>query len=295
MNVFIAKLGATGDVVRTTTLLRRLSGEITWLTEAKNLTLVENLQPNLRGAAWEQRDSLRDRSYDLIINLEDTVEVANYLKTLHCKQLWGAYVDSQNVMHYTDDSRQWFDLSMISRYGRQAADKLKLKNRDTYQKLIFEGLGFRFEGEKYVLPPPTATNLTGDVAISSAAGPVWPMKKWSYYDELKKYLESQGLNVNVLPTRASLLEHLADVQGHRCLVSGDSLPMHLALGSGVKCVSIFTCTSPWEIHDYGIQKKIVSPVLEEFFYQRGMEPRATTAVSLDEVSEGVMTQLNGTR
>jgi len=29
MNVFIIKLGAAGDVVRTTTLLRRLSGQIT--------------------------------------------------------------------------------------------------------------------------------------------------------------------------------------------------------------------------------------------------------------------------
>src|SRR5438067_3698951 len=36
MNVLIIKLGAAGDVVRTTTLLRRLSGQITWLTEAKN-------------------------------------------------------------------------------------------------------------------------------------------------------------------------------------------------------------------------------------------------------------------
>jgi hypothetical protein len=47
--------------------------------------------------------------------------------------------------------------------------------------------------------------------------------------------------------RSSLLEHLADVQGHRCLVSGDSLPMHLGLGSAVCCVSIFTCASPWQI------------------------------------------------
>ena len=82
------------------------------------------------------------------------------------------------------------------------------------------------------------------------------------------------------------------MQGHRCLVSGDSLPMHLALGSGRRCVSIFTCTSPWEIHGYGLQKKIVSPLLEEFFYKRGYDRRATAAISVEKVMDAVMAQLD---
>jgi ADP-heptose:LPS heptosyltransferase len=118
------------------------------------------------------------------------------------------------------------------------------------------------------------------------------MKQWAYYDELKKQLDAEGLKVNMLQDRPTLLEHLADVQGHRCLVSGDSLPMHLALGSGVRCVSIFTCTSPWEIYGYGLQEKIVSPVLGEFFYKRGYGERATTAIGVDEVFGAVMNQLS---
>ena len=55
--------------------------------------------------------------------------------------------------------------------------------------------------------------LQGDVAISSTAGPVWPMKKWAYYDELKNELKSGGLKVNTLQSRSTVLEHLADVQG----------------------------------------------------------------------------------
>jgi ADP-heptose:LPS heptosyltransferase len=119
------------------------------------------------------------------------------------------------------------------------------------------------------------------------------MKKWAWYDELKQRLEDQGLVVNVLPKRASLLEHLSDVQNHRCLVGGDSLPMHFALGTGTRCVTLFTCTSPWEIYDYGVQTKIVSPLLEEFFYQRGYNERATTAISVDEVGDAVMNRLDG--
>jgi hypothetical protein len=295
VNILIAKLGATGDVVRTTTLLRRLGGDISWLVEAKNVVVLQSLQENLRCVPWEERDSLRDRSYDLVANLEDSLEVGNFLKTLQFKQLWGAYADSEDKMRYTNDSRQWFDLSIISRHGKEQADQLKYKNRRTYQELIFEGLGFRFAGEPYYLPEPTGTDLKGDVAIAAQAGPVWPMKKWAYYDVLKEALEETGLVVNVLPKRSSLLEHLADVQGHRCLVGGDTLPMHLALGSDILCVTLFTCTSPWEIHDYGLQQKIVSPLLEEFFYKRGFDKRATTAIILEDVIAAVLAQLEAAR
>jgi ADP-heptose:LPS heptosyltransferase len=291
MDTLIIKLGATGDVVRTTSLLRRLTGPVTWLTAAKNVGLLQNGRENLRCFSWEQRESVRDREYALVINLEDEVEIGSFLRTVTGRRLFGAYLEGENKLRYTDDSRPWFDLSLISRYGRQQADQLKLKNRRTYQDLIFGGLGFPFEGDAYVLPVPAATELRGDVAISPEGGPVWPMKNWAYYDELRRRLEKQSLTVNTLRLRPTLLQHLGDVSSHRCLVSGDSLPMHLALGTGTRCVSLFTCTSPWEIHDYGLQTKIVSPLLDQFFYQRGFDARATTAISVDEVFSAVMKQL----
>ena len=73
MNVLIIKLGATGDVVRTTPLLRRLDGEITWLTAAKNRKLLEGLKDSLRCVCWEERESVLDAHYDLAINLEDSM------------------------------------------------------------------------------------------------------------------------------------------------------------------------------------------------------------------------------
>ena len=291
MNTLIVKVGATGDVVRTTPLLSRLKGQVTWLTASKNTVLLEGLNCDLRCFSWEERERALDTRYDLGINLEDTLDVGQFLKTLRCKEIFGAYLDSNNSLRYTDNSRCWFDLSLISSYGRHEADRLKLLNRQTYQEMIFNGLGLRFAGEQYVLPEPIETGLSGDIAIAAEAGAVWPMKKWAYYGELKQQLEDRGLIVNVLPKRSSLLEHLADVQKHGCLVGGDSLPMHFALGSGTRCVTLFTCTSPWEIYDYGVQKKIVSPLLEEFFYKRGYDERATTAISVDEVFEAVMAQL----
>jgi len=291
MNILIVKLGATGDVVRTTPLLRRLSGSVTWLTSAENTVLLQGLRNNLRSFSWEDRVRALNTDYDLVINLEDTLDVAQFLKTLRCEEIFGAYVDSNNSLCYTENSRCWFDLSLISAYGREEADRLKFRNRRTYQEMIFDGLGFCFAGETYLLPEPIETDLSGDVAVAADSGPVWPMKKWNYYSELKRELENQRLVVNVLPQRSSLLEHLSDVRNHRCLVGGDSLPMHFALGTGTPCVTLFTCTSPWEIYDYGIQKKIVSPLLKEVFYKRGYDERATTAINIEEVFEAVMAQL----
>ena len=68
--------------------------------------------------------------------------------------------------------------------------------------------------------------------------------------------------------------------------------MHLALGLKVPCVTIFNCTSPWEIHDYGIQTKIVSPLLVEFFYKRGLDSRAIQAIGLDEVLRAIRERLS---
>jgi ADP-heptose:LPS heptosyltransferase len=291
MNILILKLNATGDVVRTTSLLRRLNGDITWITAANNAVLLEGLAANLRCLTWENRNLARDRRYDLVINLEDETGPAAFVAELQMGKLFGACLNGSDKVAYTPDAQGWFDLSLVSRHGRAAADQLKLQNRRTYQDLIFEGLGFRFQGEPYLLPQPVATDLSGDVAIAAAAGPVWPMKQWAYYDQLKLRLEAEGLRVNVLPKRPTLLEHLGDVAQHRVLVGGDSLPMHLALGVGTPCVTIFNCTSPWEIHEYGIQTKLVSPLLEEFFYKRGFEERATRAIGLEEVHQAALHRL----
>ena len=290
-HTLIVKLNATGDVVRTTALLHRLEGPITWITARGNLPLLQGVRADLRVIAWDEREQAADTRYELAINLEDEVDAAEFVRRLEPARVFGAMLAGDRSITYGDDARDWFDMSLISRFGRQRADELKLANRRSYQELIFGGLGWTFNDEPYVLPRPTPTDLRGEVAVAAVAGPVWPMKNWAHYDALQRKLEAAGLRVNVLPKRATLLEHLGDIANHRCLVGGDSLPMHLALGLGVPCVTIFNCTSPWEIHDYGLQTKAVSPLLGEFFYKRGLDARATSAVALSDVFDAVMARL----
>lgn len=290
MSILIVKLNAVGDVVRTTTLLRTRRDDVTWITDNPASELLKPIE-SVRCFSWSERDRALDRDYEIVVNLEDDQPVADFVRRVRHRRVFGAYSSGDGAVRYTEDARQWFDLSLISVYGREQADKLKLANRKTYQQLIFSGLDMDFKGEAYVLPPPAVTSLCGDVAIAPVAGPVWPMKAWAYYGQLQQELQNAGFSVNVLPRRESLLEHLGDVANHRCLVSGDSLPMHLALGTGTPCVTLFNCTSPWEIYDYGIQTKLVSPLLEQFFYKRVFDPAATTAIRLQDVFDAVRERL----
>ena len=72
-HTLIVKLNATGDVVRTTSLLHRLSGPVTWITARSNLPLLQGVRPDLRCLAWDEREQAADTRYDLVINLEDEI------------------------------------------------------------------------------------------------------------------------------------------------------------------------------------------------------------------------------
>jgi heptosyltransferase-2 len=250
--------------------------------------LLEGIAPNLIALPWERRAEVSGMYYDLALNLEDEREVAEFAAGVPAKRRFGAILDDADRLSYTDEARGWFDMSLISRFGRQRADEFKLRNRRSYQDLLFEGLGLVFDGEAYVLPAPGPSNLRGDVAIASATGPVWPMKSWDYFPDLQRELERRGLVVNVLPTRPTILEHLGDIAGHRCVVGGDSLPMHLAIGLRVPAVAIFNCTSPWEIHDYGLLTKVISPRLDKYFYRRDFDVEAIRAVPFHRVLDDTL-------
>jgi len=283
MKTLIIKYGASGDVVRTTTLLNVLKGKVDWLTAPINVPLVKGLPGIVRVFTNEDITMLNKTEYDLVINLEDNLEAAQILNMVKHRELFGAYADKSGKLNYTDSSREWFDLSLISRHGLWKANILKYGNNKSFQELVFRGLGYEFHGEPYLLPKGPITNLYGDIAVSPKAGNVWPMKNWKFYDELVEYLRNHGFVVNYLPQRSTMLEHLSDVSNHRYLISGDSLPMHFALGSNVACLTLFICTSPSEIYGYGLQKKIISKDLQKYFYRRDYDPMAVRSISLEEV------------
>ncbi|MBW7888309.1 MAG: glycosyltransferase family 9 protein [Bacteroidetes bacterium] len=281
--ILIIKLGASGDVVRTTTLLHILNGEIHWLTGDMNAMLLQGIPKIKKIITPSELAETSFGEYDLVINLEDDVESSMLLSGIKTKEIFGAYLGKDQKVHYTESSKEWFDLSLISTHGIKKANQLKFENKKSYQEMIFSGLGYTFAGESYLLPESPKTDLRGDIAVAPKAGKVWPMKNWAYFNLLVKHLRSEGLSVNILPERPTMLEHLADVRNHEVLISGDSLPMHFALGSEIPLVTLFICTSAAEIYDYNLMTKIVSPDLQKYWYRRDFDEKATKSIPFDEV------------
>ena len=115
MHVLIVKLGATGDVVRTTALLRCFHDRVTWLTSSKNSPLLEGLpdvSAVMRVLNWNDRSVLHGEAFDLAINLEDDIETAAIFDSVQAEQLFGAYAHGGR-MSYTTSASEWFDMSLI--------------------------------------------------------------------------------------------------------------------------------------------------------------------------------------
>jgi heptosyltransferase-2 len=287
-NILIIKLGALGDVVRTTALLRVLPAKVTWVTSAQ-------AAPLLRGNPYidrlhcieDSQDLLMGDEYDLVINLEDDPAAAKRASDVEKRTMVGAYMGEHGIA-YTESASDWFDMSLISRFGKAKADELKMRNRKTYQEFLFAMLGRPFRGEEYVLNMPLTRSPEGNlVGLETRAGDVWPMKRWNKYEELAERLEGEGFRIKIFQQRERLADYADDINECEYVVCGDTLAMHLGLALRKKVVAIFTCTTPHEIYDYGRLIHVVSPLYTRYFYRRDYVREAADAISTDSVFNAV--------
>ena len=286
MNILIIKTSALGDVVRTTPILRKLQGNIFWLTSSK----AKELLPKRRISKIFIENDLKELikyKFDLVLNLEENLEIAKFINSLNIKKIIGVYFDIKNKhLSYTKESSMWFDMSLISKFGKKKADELKWKNRKTYQEILFEMLGFGFKGEEYLLNYQHSNKVpikVKNVFIEKRAGEKWPMKRWPFYYVVERKLKKLKFTVQYLKQRKTLTDYLKDINKCDVLICGDTLAMHLGLYSKKKIVAIFTCTSPWEIYDYGRMVKVINPKLKEAFYKRDYDRKLVYSLKPNEI------------
>ena len=191
---------------------------------------------------------------------------------------------SGDKINYTDNSSYWFDMSRVSKFGLEKANHLKAINTLTYQDCIFQMTGRKFKGEPYRIYTDNNVTPQGKLAgIEKRTGERWPDKQWWGYDELIQRLQADGFPVKVFEQRADIRDYLRDIAACSHVVSGDSLAMHIALAYQKKCTAIFNCTSPQEIYDYGVLKKAVSPLLNDYFYASTYDKAVIESIPVETV------------
>ena len=288
MNVLIIKVGALGDVLRTTPLLRVVQGKVTWITSTKAAPLLrDNPYIDRLHCIEDPPDAWIGRKYDLVINLEDDPATAKIASDVQKTSIVGAYMKKDEIA-YSESASAWFDMSLISRFGKGKADELKMRSRKTYQEFVFAMIGRPFRGEEYVLNMPlTKVPESNLVGLEARAGEVWPMKRWNKYEELAERLKGVGFKIKIFQQREQLFDYANDISECEYIVCGDTLAMHLGLALRKKVAAIFTCTTPHEICDYGRMIPVVSPLYTTHFYRRDFVPEAADAIPTDSVFQTV--------
>lgn len=294
-DTLIIKLGSLGDVLRTTPLLRRLKGRITWVTRKEAFPLLVNNPAVNYLLSIEQAPKLLKKKFNLVVNFDEDDRACRLASEASALKKVGVHYSGKGKV-YCEGSAPWFDMSLVSRLGLQEANRLKARCRCSYQHFIFNACGLKFKGEEYMLPPhPTLPPHRGEVgggsrrtvALEPRVGPRWPAKAWKGYSELARILRREGFQVHILKQRRRLTDYFEDINHCGILVSGDTLALHAGLALRKRVIGLFNCTSPWEIFGYGRMVKIVNPFLHRHFYQRSSAPELAGGIPVDCVAQAV--------
>jgi heptosyltransferase-2 len=318
VRLLIVKRGALGDVIRTSYFARAIkeqqSGDtkITWLTSPMCL-------PLLRFNPWIDRlatafPECQSESYDRIYSLDDEHETLQGVATLKTLSISGAYLDG-GQQKYTEDTAEWFDMGLLSRYGKNRADELKKENAKGHAEIFSRIFGVS-QVEPHFLGDPEQEAwsrkwLTEDffhIAINPFAGGRWPSKElrevelrilisrlmeWNSPDgrPVRAILLGAGSDrernrslsahfpkrVRVADTDSSVLRLAAIVRFSDALISSDSLALHLGISQRVPFVSFFSPTSAAEIDGFGLGIKVISTSSDYCSYRRDADNSSITA------------------
>ena len=328
MKILIIKLGAIGDVIRTTSILPGLREKykdckIDWLTKKesydilKNNTLIDKIY-----AIDDLKNELN--GYDLIISLDDDYKACELASEIKYKKIIGAYLES-GKKKYTKDSSLWFDMGLISAFGKRKADELKANNRKTYQEIMYGILGLKYKKQEPILV--LGKNKIGFgkdfaknngikkndlvIGINTGAGGRWEDKKLSIEETAEligklNNIENAKLILfggpeekernnkikNSVKTKIidagcdnSLMEFASLVNLCNILVTSDSLALHIGTALKKKIVVFFYPTSSSEIELFSRGIKIIGKGQSYCSYQ----PKCTYPAEwdVDEIARNV--------
>ncbi|MDI6731742.1 MAG: glycosyltransferase family 9 protein [Candidatus Margulisbacteria bacterium] len=291
MKILIVKLGAIGDVLRTTSILGGLQNKypgagIDWLTLPTGREMLIYNQYLNHVFLWDERNELE--KYDLVIGLEDDLAAGELAAKLGVEKVLGAFAKDGKI-NYSPSA--WFDMSIISKYGIEKANRLKAKNRKTFQQHMADLLGISVGEYVYAITPEEreygerivrGVGVGGRekiVGINTGAGKRWPQKSLSIektIDLVNKVKNNLGLASIILggeeekernaiiaketgmpSSGAHTVRNFAGII-NRChaIVASDSLAMHLAIAVKRKIAAFFGPTSAAEIELYGLGVKV---------------------------------------
>jgi len=298
--ILILKLGAMGDVVRTTSLLTALKkkygrdSHITWVVDEVSKEILYNNQDVDRILCYNPETALllNQEKFDILLSLEISSPITLVANMIKAEKKYGYYFNE-------DGHPSAFNDSAVEYLETAFSNKLNKECRKTYQQMMFDISELEYNKEDYVLSlegwengygKKIVTNRTKKViGINVGSAGRWPSKAWhpskivefikklNGYNvillggkretELIKEIEGGLGNVKVMKNDVnnSVREFIGVLNNCDVVITGDSLALHLAIGLKKNTIGLFFCTPSWQVEDYKYLKKINSPLLENYF------------------------------
>ena len=202
MRIALIKVGALGDVVRTTSILpalrRRFENlRLTWITARNALDLIKYAPEVSQAIAIEEITDrwIHRHAYDWAISLDDEIAPCRLASSLRTKRLSGAFLSAHGNQEYTQDMELWFGMGRLRQSqegGLDRANQLKRLNHMSYPGILYRMLDLPEPIERpSVHVPPTAHRRADSwwrksemgrfpkvVGLNTGAGTRWDHKQW---------------------------------------------------------------------------------------------------------------------
>jgi len=145
MNILIIKIGALGDVARTSFIAQALKDKyrankprVVWVTDIRAKPFFVNNPYVDQVVIKEEKQQLLNESWDLVINLEEDSMNCRFASSLKKKKLIGFYEQSGKIFP-TDSVKEWFNMSALGEKPKN--DILKKRNKKTHRQILSEIIG----------------------------------------------------------------------------------------------------------------------------------------------------------
>ena len=279
--ILIIKLGALGDVIRTTPLIEKLrlshkNAHITWLTLSPSILPKQGID-ELLSLNEVSLFNLQHTAFDIVINLDKDKEACLLTSLVSAEEKYGFTWQDGHIAACTPAAER----KLLTGYF----DSLSKENTKSYLEEIFEICHFKFNKEEYLIHlndkmasfwKEKFVKLSDGkiiIGINTGCGPRWNTRLWSdeKWIETARSLQEKGyfpvflggelehaknerlsIASNVYyPGHFSLEEFIAITNCCDAIVTQVTMMMHIATALKKKMVLMNTIFNPFEFELYG--------------------------------------------
>jgi ADP-heptose:LPS heptosyltransferase len=281
--ILIIKLGAIGDVIRTTPLIRRIRKEypnakITWLTHTPSILpgteIEEILKYDFMSVLY-----LQQMSFDILFNLDKDKDACALSIAVNAEKKFGYTLKNGVAFPANELANHKFSTGLF--------DTISKANTKSYVREIFEMVGWDFQGEEYLFDNHENKGYQWDlnrskklIGLNTGCGDRWTTRLWPdhYWVELVQLLQNAGYEPVLLggeqeheknsrlskETGAAYLGHFSLPEFINLIYQMDvvvtqvTMAMHITVALGKNIVLMNNIFNPHEFELYG-RGVIVAP------------------------------------